>query len=162
MMSYSSQAILGITGIIGIALLCTPLHSQTPDLPPGYIDGTKAPQRIPDSTAFRLVFLSLRVPKSPTADDLKKQSSHFKHIGLSDIDKVTAQNIMTQFDTAYDDWQTQYIQTNSPVDVATATSEREAIVEETIASFMSQLSPAGATKLAQFVQAAKVRMVVQE
>lgn len=161
-MSYSCQRILRITGIIGIALLCTPSYSQTSNLPPGVIDGAKTPQFIPDSTAFRLVFLSLRVPKSPTDDDLKKQSSHFKHIGLSDADRVTAQNVLTQFDTAYHGWQTKYLQTSNPIDLAAATSEREAIVEETTANFLHQLSPAGATKLVQFVQAAKVRMVVRE
>ncbi|MBB5061190.1 hypothetical protein HDF16_005926 [Granulicella aggregans] len=162
MKSYLRQAILGITGIVGIALLCSPLHSQTSNLPPGVIDGSKTPELIPDSTAFRLVFLSLRVPQSPTEGDLKKQEMHFKRIGLSDVDKAAARDVLSHFHTAYHQWQTKYIQTSNPIDMTAARSEREAIVEETTASFINQLSSDGATKLAKFVQSAKVRMIVRE
>jgi hypothetical protein len=162
MMSYSRQAILGVTAILGIALLAAPLRSQTQDLPPGVIDGSKEPQRIPDSTAFRLVFLSLRIPTSPSPADLKRQSAHFKRIGLSGVDFAASLPIIADFGTAYDEWQTRFDPTSKSIDVAASTSEREALVEATIVSVMHRLSPAGAAKFVQFVQAAKSRMVVHE
>jgi hypothetical protein len=94
----------GTTWILAMMLIGIPLYAQRPDLPPGTIDGAKSPELIPDSTAFRLVFLSLRAPTSPNATDLKKQSSLLKHIGFSDDDAVAAKNIINDFGTAYDDW----------------------------------------------------------
>jgi hypothetical protein len=164
-MSQPRWSMFGTTWILAMMqmmLIGMPLYAQRPDLPPGTIVGAKSPELIPDSTAFRLVFLSLRAPESPSATDLKKQSSRLKHIGFSDDDAVAAKNIIDDFGTAYDDWQTKFRQTSSSIDIPTAKSERDAIVQETLGRVMKQLSPAGAAKLAQYVQAAKVRMVVHE
>ena len=153
---------LGATWILANLLIGVPLYAQSPDLPPGIIDGAKSPELIPDSTAFRLVFLSLRAPESPSATDLKMQSSRLKRVGLSDDDAVAAKNIINDFGTAYDDWHRKFSHVSSSVDVSNARSEREAIVQETLGSIMKQLSPVGAARLAQYVQAAKVRMVIHE
>jgi len=161
-MSQPRWSMFGTTWILAMMLIGIPLYAQRPDLPPGTIDGAKSPELIPDSTAFRLVFLSLRAPTSPNATDLKKQSSLLKHIGFSDDDAVAAKNIINDFGTAYDDWQRKFRQTSSSIDVPNARSERETIVQETLGRVMKQLSPVGAAQLAQYVQAAKARMVVHE
>ncbi|KAA6457922.1 hypothetical protein DYQ86_21390 [Acidobacteria bacterium AB60] len=161
-MSLQGRSLFGTTWILAIMLAGTLSQAQRPDLPPGTIDGATTPQLIPDSTAFRLVFLSLRVPGSPSANDLKNQSSRLKHIGLSDEDAAAAKGIMSSFGTSYDAWQTKFGQPGSSIDVPTAKSEREAIVQETLGRVMKGLSPEGAAKLAEYVQAAKSRMVVHE
>lgn len=161
-MSQRRWCVSGTTWILAMMLIGMPLYAQRPDLPPGTIDGAKTPELIPDSTAFRLVFLSLRAPESPSATDLKKQSSRLRHIGFSDDDALAAKNIISDFGTAYDDWQRKFSQTNSSLDVSNARSERETIVQETLGRIMKELSPVGAARLAQYVQAAKARMVVHE
>lgn len=163
MTSYLRHVVLSTSVIVLVNLLGVPLLSQTTDVPPGYINGAETPQLIPDSTAFRLVFISLRLPKSPSEADLKRQSSRLKNrIGLADADVVTVKEIMTQFGTSYDAWLAKYTQPGASTDVATATSEREAIVEETIASLIKRLSSEGVAQLSTFVQKAKVRMLVQK
>jgi hypothetical protein len=90
--------------ILLIVTLCgapTALLSQTAstssNLPPGFIDGSKNPNQIPDAAAYRLVFLSLTVPPSADSKALAKQSALMAQFGFSGADQTAMTSTMTAF-----------------------------------------------------------------
>lgn len=75
-------------GVACLTPLC--LFSQTlssgQSLPPGFVDGSKNPELIPDYASYRLVMIHLSSLNSVTPSAASHQAAVVRQIGLSDAD----------------------------------------------------------------------------
>lgn len=155
-MRFRTLLILSLFGTPAVLLCQTRAAGWT--LPPGFVDGSKNPELIPDTAAYRLVFLSLTV--SPSADEkaLAKQGALLAQVGLSEPDATTMKQTVAAFGNDYSAWRAR----SSSVAIATQSeAERTALVRQYQTLLFAKLSANGAVQLVQFVQRAKKRMAVR-
>jgi hypothetical protein len=131
------------------------------NLPPGFVNGSKTPELIPDTAAYRLVFLSLTVPPSADAKTQSRQTALIAQAGLSEADATTLKNAKAAFAGDYSAWQASARAAGSTATTAQISSQVTALVQRYQSLLVATLSTDGATKLSQFVQSAKARMVVR-
>jgi hypothetical protein len=134
--------------------------SSSKSLPPGFIDGSKTPVLIPDSLAFRLVFLNLRLPTTADQAAVRRQNSKLNSMGLTDADATAMKGLLNQFDVEYTAWQSSApnatVATQSVVD-----AQANAIVQRMRDALIRTLAPDGVAKVFVYVQQAKSRMLVR-
>jgi hypothetical protein len=133
--------------------------AQSQQLPAGWVDGSKNPELIPDSAAYRLVFLSLSTPPASSQHSILKQNALVARIGLSVEDQAILKQVLIEFTAQYTEWQAAWQQPGAAY--SQLTSQAEAIVEQAESALAAQLSPDGNTKLGAYVQNAKKRMAVK-
>jgi hypothetical protein len=121
-------------------------------LPPGFINGAANPEQIPDSTARKLVLLSLRLPDSPDENAIARQEAHLRFIGLSGQDLAAAKTIINDFTAKYAGWAT-----TAPRQATGA----DAIVNDTWTQLANRLSSSGLGTLLRFITTEKRHMVVK-
>lgn len=149
-MKYS--ALLAAIALVGVA----PLFGQTSStsstgIPPGWVDGSKTPNLVPDRAAYRLVFINLVLPASPDQNAITRQENHVKRIGLSSADETVLKQALATFNTNYSNWK----------QTASATSDQAwAIVQTTRDALTSQLSGDGNSKFSAYVALEKIHMIV--
>ena len=144
------------------------MHS-TPSVP--VIDGSINPELIPDSTAYRLFFVSVAEGAEgadPPAEEVARHKAHLSRIQLKDADGKSLSNALKTFKAQYDDLIKNY---NGVADVAILQGEapdysaflrqREALVQSTRDEQKLVLSPEALTKLDGFVQGEKRKMKTQ-
>lgn len=127
-------------------------------LPPGFIDGTKTPDLIPDGVAYRLVFMSLVPSPAGDAKAIAAQDAHMKFIGLQDADRAILQQVVATFGGEYSNWQRSTA--GSANNSTTSTTQIDQIVQTALDSVITELSSKGSAKFIQYVTRAKSRMVV--
>jgi len=146
-----------------LAMVClVPLFAQAqsaaPELPPGWVDGSKNPQLIPDHASYRLILMHLSEVMSDTGPRAAlRQDNRFKRIGLSDTDTQTLKTYVALFTQDYNQWKTKAGTNPSEQDDATA----KAMVLATRDMLLKSLTPDGVGKLVKYIEGEKVRMVVK-
>jgi hypothetical protein len=146
---------------VGSALLLLSFASaQTTTTPttsqvrmPGAVTGAQ----VPDSVAYRMVFLSLSVPVKPTKDDLAIQKSIAASIGLNEADTAALLLDVSDFKTKYADFYAQLGTSMIPTALAFR-SRRDGLVQEGRSDLQSHLSSAGLAGLDAFVVREKNRI----
>jgi|SRR5579871_1051561 len=139
--------------LVPSALVCqTPQTS--PNVPPGFVDGSKNPSLIPDTAAYRLVFISLILPPSPDSTALARHSALIAQVGLSAADRAAMENALAAFGESYSAWRASALPASVDNGVA-------ALVQQYQNLIFSTLSGDGVAKVMKFVQNAKTRMVVR-
>jgi hypothetical protein len=136
------------------AFLLAQAPSSSP--PPGWIDGSQTPDLIPDQAAFRLVFLAMSVPPSPSQNAVARQNAVFKRIGFSDADAATLQAALITFAASHSAWE----QSAANGASAQLVAQGWAIVQSTVNALSQQLTTDGYTKLIKFMTQEKTRMKV--
>ena len=128
----------------------SPLVAQTTTkLPPGWVDGSKTPNLIPDRIAYRLVFMSLMLPASPDQTAINRQETRLKQIGFSATDETVLKQTLTMFASSYSTLK----QTNGEA------AQTWALVQATRSSLQTQLSADGNSKFSAYVALEKQRMI---
>lgn len=69
--------------------------------PQAVINGSRHPDLIPDSTAYRLVLIAVSELPNPTAEQTIRQRSYSKNIGLSVADSQAAIPVLAAFKAQY-------------------------------------------------------------
>ncbi len=69
MIRYVSLALLVLSVFALGTLAQNPVPHQHPMSPPNLIDGSKNPELVPDSTAYRLYLISVSIPANSTELD---------------------------------------------------------------------------------------------
>ncbi|MDE3111264.1 MAG: hypothetical protein KGL02_15175, partial [Acidobacteriota bacterium] len=136
-------------------LIAAPLLAQsaaTRNIPAGWIDGSVNPSLIPDRTAYRLVFISLTLPASPSQHDLARQKAHLLQIGLSSADQTTLIQAVATFATSYSAWQQAPGHTDD---------QAWTIVQNTRSALQAQLTGDGNSKFSAYVALAKTHMIAK-
>jgi hypothetical protein len=154
--------------LLAVACFALPLNlfsqgfSQAPSTsPPGLVDGSKNPELIPDSAAYRLVFISLMAKTIPDSGDpkaLARRNAALHATGLSSGDQAVLIQELAGFSEQYKSWQTQLA---GPANAASRKAQVASLVLATRNALIKQLSPDGAATFVSYVQARKSRMVVR-
>lgn len=129
-----------------------PASSATQQVPPGWVDGAKNPELIPDHASYRLVLIHLS--SMATA----RQDTRIQMIGLQGGDAQTLKNEVALFKKEYDLWKAK-VGAQPPSDQDDKAAK--AMVLASRAAILNMLSPSGASKLSQYVEREKTRMVVK-
>jgi hypothetical protein len=150
-MKYCALAVA--IALVGVA----PLFAQTSsaaNLPPGWVDGSKTPNLIPDRAAYRLVFMRLMLPVSPDATVIARQEARLARIGLSATDAATLKQALAAFAGSYSSWA-------QTVGVPSTEDQAWAIVRATQNTLQTQLSSDGNSKFSAYVALEKRHMIVK-
>jgi hypothetical protein len=134
---------------LGVAPVFGQSGGISKSLPPGWIDGSKDPNLIPDRVAYRMVFLSLLLPNSPDQTAFARQQARLNRIGLSDTDKAVLMEALVTFGSDYSAWRRNQVK-----------GQIWPIVNQTQSQLQSQLSADGNAKFAAYVALAKTHMVL--
>ena len=142
----------------------SPVPHQHPAAAANMVDGSKNPELIPDSTAYRLFLLNHSVRANSSEEDRKIQSAHLAKVGLDVNDWQPVLTVLASFRSQYDAWLSRY---NA---AATAQGEnfnptsflqqREDVVQSIRDMLKRSLSPVGMLRLDAHVQTEKKFMQV--
>ena len=132
------------------------------------IDGAKNPELIPDSTAYRLFFVT--TADSATATEAEK-SRHRAHLGgarLNDLDTQVLVGVMQTFNDqyqtlikTYNDEVKNAIATDQAPNIAAFLARRDALVQGVRDRLKSTITSTGMSNLDNFVQGEKQHMKIQ-
>lgn len=157
---------------IAIWILCATVwaqhvHESTTGNTPSVINGRQHPELIPDSTAYRLVLLTVSEMPNPTEDQKARQRAFLAAIPLSDGDLQAIIPVLTDFKVEYTDLVKRYnksVETANESgvtpDLATFLRERDLLVESTRYTLSSALSSGGMDRFHAHVQREKTKMIV--
>lgn len=139
-------------------------HSHLGLAPTQLIDGSVNPEKIPDSTAYRLFFLVAGVPPNPKPGEQARQSAHLDKVGLSNEDNEVLIPILNEFRQKYADLIAQYHQSAQAAlaqgqipDSKSFLVLRDNLVQAT-RNKLTTLTPDGLAKLDQHIQHEKTHM----
>ncbi len=141
-----------------------PVPHQHSASPPNLIDGSKNPELVPDSTAYRLYLLTVSIPANSTEQDRAAQQAHLSKVGLpvNDLQRTIA--ALAAFRSQYDAWVGRYNATaaaqGNNFDPTPFLQQQEDIVQSTREVLRHSLSAIGMLKLHAHVQAEKRGMKV--
>jgi hypothetical protein len=124
-----------------------------------HVDGSKNPDQIPESAAYRLVFLSLKPPDPTNQTAVAGRAATLRKIGLSAADLAILGQQLVTFAADYKALQTQIV--SAATDPASLHAQVATLVLVTRNALLGQLSPDGAAKFSAYVQNAKGRMIVR-
>jgi len=133
--------------------------------PSDIIDGAKNPELIPDSIAYRLVFISVAGPAIPSLKDMDRQRAHLRDAGLRTAEISRAAGLLAVFGDRYGDLVTQYNESvqvandsGEEPDLTTFLSQLDQLVESTREALAAAISPEAAKHLEAYVQSEKRNM----
>jgi hypothetical protein len=136
-------------------------------LPAGMIDGSKNPEQIADSTAYRLFLRTVAETSNPTPERKARQLSFLKQAGLDDNDTKAAVPVLARFKAQYDDLIKQYNQSvdeanknGTAPDITTFLSQRDELVQSTRDALNQAVSSSGMLNFHAHVQRQKSGMKV--
>jgi hypothetical protein len=152
-MNVKSSTIAIAAVMLMSAILSAQGLADLKNLPPGFVNGSINPELVPDNSAYRLVFLSLRTAGAADSSAVARQNAKLGAMGLAPSDAAAVTQIIGRFSTQYLAWQ--------GMQSAAGAAAAITIVEQARTSLSSNLSTEGLTKFAQYVQAAKARMIVR-
>jgi hypothetical protein len=138
--------------------MTAPLLAQTSstakNVPPGWVDGSKTPNLIPDRAAYRLVFMRLMLPVSADATMIARQEARLTRIGLSAADATVLRQALASFADSYSSW----VQTAG---AGSTDDQAWAIVQATHNTLRAQLSSDGNSKFSAYVALEKRHMIAK-
>ena len=133
----------------------------------GMIDGAQHPELIPDSTAYRLLLITVSEEPNPTPEEAERQLAFLRAAGLDSDDIEAAILVLATFRAQYADLITRYNEAVASAnaagiapDLATFLQQRDSLVQFTRAALASALSNAGMDRFHAHVQREKSRMKV--
>src|SRR5258708_14842701 len=106
MIRYATVLVLSVFALGAWAQ--NPVPHQHLASPPNLIDGSKNPELVPDSTAYRLYLLTVSIPANSTEEYRKAQSAHLAKTGLGVNDLQSVLTVLTAFRSQYDAWLSRY------------------------------------------------------
>ena len=131
-----------------------PASAATQQIPPGWVDGSKNPELIPDHASYRLVLVHL------SSLDTTRQDTRIKMMGLSADDGQRLKNEVALFHKDYDQWKAKAgVAAGAPPSQQDDQAAR-ALVLASRDAIKKQLSADGAAKFSAYVEKEKARMIV--
>ena len=128
------------------------------------IDGSKNPELIPDSTAFRhWLLMASVVPNAPNGDFVRQQAEVSK-LRLVDSEKLKLLTILADFRSQYEALIQQHneqAQAGKHPDINLLLQQRDSLVEATRVNIRTILLPNNADKIENAVQAYKIQIKIQ-
>lgn len=136
-------------------------------VPPNVIDGAVTPEKIPDLPAYRLYLLAISKPAKATNRRVAVTHSHTVMVGLEEADRQALVRVADEFryeyhnliDT-YNQMATEAWKKGQRTDIHIFLSQRDALVQATMANLKSSLTEKGWTRLDSHVQNEKKHMQI--
>lgn len=130
-----------------------------------FIDGSKNPELIPDSSGYRLYFIAVSENPSPSVAETTRQRAHLTSAGLKGDDIQAAATVLADFKTQYAALISLYnesadVKSGSQAGLPLFLSKREALVQATRDALKTALTPKGMTSFHAHVLGEKARMKV--
>jgi hypothetical protein len=145
-----------------LVLCCSPSFAQQSSMAMKVrvIEGSKTPELIPDSTAYRLVFVGLSEPPDATAAQIARETRKLSRLDLTEGERAVFTAVLADFHTKYTALRGQY--KNAPWLSRSQPYKplREALVADTVAQLEKQLTPTGLARFRTFVKDAKQKMQI--
>ncbi|HEX3683890.1 MAG TPA: hypothetical protein VHU83_15250 [Bryobacteraceae bacterium] len=117
---------------------------------PGAIDGSKTPELIPDSVAFRMFFEAISEPPQPTAEQVRRQRSKLLRAQLSEGDLNVVQSEMETFHTSVQQLEVDYAAALKAASMGTQQfdaqawqARRDAITDSARLALQQHMTPSG-------------------
>lgn len=132
------------------------------------VDGSKNPELIPDSTAYRLWLLTVSLPPNATDADRTLQQAHLSKLRLlADADRLALLSVLTEFKSKYlalvgnfNEAETAALLKGNHADKASFLRQREALVSDTRITIKQLLTPDGADRVDAHVKGEKQHMQI--
>ncbi|MGH9431863.1 MAG: hypothetical protein ACRD3T_09995 [Terriglobia bacterium] len=129
------------------------------------VNGAEHPEQIPDSVAYRLVFLTMAEPEEPTDAQRARQRAYLEKAGLGEQDRISAVIVLANFKTRYDQLDAQYNEsvlaanrTKEPPGLETFLSQQDELVQETRDALKADLRPEAMDRFDAYVRREKRNM----
>lgn len=120
---------------------------------PAIIDGSKHPELVPDSAAYRLYLLTIAKPLDITDAERARQRAMLRWSGIEDQDISSAVVVLADFKSQYGDLIKQYNitvaqadKTGEQPDLATFLSQRDALVQAVRERLKLDFTPTSMTR----------------
>jgi hypothetical protein len=123
-------------------------------VPTETIDGSKNPELIPDSVAYRLFFIHAALPLNATAPQLRRQRANLAATGLDPIDQLALAAALADFYSNHASFAEKY----KDGDTGNLETDRDAVTQVTRDKLSQLLTPASLKKLDAFIQREKSGM----
>jgi hypothetical protein len=131
------------------------------------IDGAAHPERVSDSTAYRLYFLTVSELPNPTPEAKTRQLAHLSKVHLEAADLHSLISAMETFKQQYSALVDQYNREATVIDLAGGTPniesfliQRDALVQSTRDALKQTLTTDGMTRLHTHIQDEKRKMKI--
>jgi hypothetical protein len=137
-----------------LLLLCFAItafgQAAAPAITTTRIPGSVTGSQVPDSVAYRMVFLSLSFATTPTKSDLLVQQSVLTATGLKDADATALLRATADFKTKYASLYSQ-LGTSMLPSAQSFRTMRDGLVQGVLANLQRDLSPDGLTAFSAYV-----------
>lgn len=139
--------------------------SQHQHAAPNLIDGAVHPELIPDSTAYRLYFITVAENPTPLPHEAQRQHAHLSRAGLNEADIQAASKVLANFKLAYAALIDEYnnspeVRNNTNDGITLFLSKRDALVQETRTMLNGALTPQGMANFHANIQQEKANMKI--
>jgi hypothetical protein len=131
------------------------------------IDGAAHPERVSDSTAYRLYFLTVSELANPTSEAKARQLAHLSKVHLQGADLHSLISTLEMFKQQYNALVDRYNREATVIDLAGGTPniesfliQRDALVQSTQEALKQTLSTDGMTRLHTHIQDEKRKMKI--
>ncbi len=144
----------------------TPLQHQHPNLNLTVVDGAKNPELIPDSTAYRVWFVTVSLPPNAGEKERKFQQAHLSKLQLtSNLDYLQLLTILTGFKSKYLALIAQYNESAKAAlpgiaDQQSFLQQRDDLVSSTRAAIKAHLTSDSTIRIDAHVQGEKARIQI--
>lgn len=137
-------------------------HAQQPPVREGrhLIDGSKTPDLIPDSMAFRLVLSGFAEPANPTPEQAARQRRKLANIAKTDADLKAFSAVLAGFQERYAEMRKQYQKNPSLKFGSPYAPSRDALVADTMDQLNQKITSDTMIRFRAYVMNAKARMVI--
>lgn len=138
----------------------SPLQHQHTIAATTVIDGSKNPELISDSTAYRMWLLTVSVPSNPSEQEINAQKAHLAKLHLtSDVDYLVLQPILAEFKSRYVSLVNHFNESakaalarGTQPDQTLFLQQRDDLIQATQAAISLRLSPESTSRIDKVVQ----------
>lgn len=144
--------------ILSCRVLCAQhVHVMSvPGAPPGglpvLVDGSKNPEKIPDTLAYQHFFAAVAAHPTPTAYEQGRQSTQLGPLQLTAADRATLITALAGFQTQLDSIASAVLVAATPDQLTSLQAQKVALAAATLASLRQTLTPDGASRLDHHIQ----------
>ncbi|HEX4133763.1 MAG TPA: hypothetical protein VHY84_04005 [Bryobacteraceae bacterium] len=119
---------------------------------PVVVDGSKNPEKIPDTLAYQHFFAAFAAHPTPTAQEQGRQNAQLGPLQLAAADRATLVRTLAAFRVQLDQIASAVLVAGTPVALAGLQTQKSTLVVTTLASLRQALTSDGASRLDQYVQ----------
>jgi hypothetical protein len=161
-MRLKRSANLQINLCVAVVLTCRLLSAQHvhvmsttgagPARLPVLVDGSKNPEKIPDSLAYLHFFAAFAAHPTPTAQEQGRQNAQLGPLQLAAADRSVITTVLAGFRVQLDQIESAVALAGTPATLASLRAQKSAVAATTLVNLRQALTPDGASRVDRYVQ----------